>query len=72
MVSVLFEVLVQGLRLWNAKESTKYLDEVLELQKDWMKEYSKERSQRNNSKLDEIEVDLQRISKIFTQIGVNK
>ena len=66
MVSVLFEVLVQGLKLWNAKESTKYLDEVLKLQKEWLEEYAKPRAKRSNANLDHIEQQLQLISKQFT------
>lgn len=65
MVEVLFEVLVQGLKLWNTKESTKYLDEVLQLQKDWLNEYNKPRSLRSNAVLDELEQQLHLISKHF-------
>lgn len=66
MTAVLFEVLVQGLKLWNAKESTKYLDEVLKLQKEWLDEYQKPRDKRSNATLDELEQQLHIICKIFT------
>jgi hypothetical protein len=66
MVAVLFEVLVQGLKLWNAKESTKYLDEVLDLQRGWLEEYNKPRALRSNANLDHYEQQLQLISKQFT------
>lgn len=66
MIEVLFSVLLQGLKLWNTKESTKYLDEVLQLQKDWMDEYNKPRNLRSNANLDDIELRLQLISKQFT------
>jgi hypothetical protein len=66
MVEVLFSVLLQGLKLWNSKESTKYLDEVLELQKAWQDEYLKPRNLRSNSELDSIELRLELISKNFT------
>jgi hypothetical protein len=66
MVAVLFEVLVQGLKLWNQKESTKYLDEVLDLQRRWLEEYNKPRSKRSNADLDHYEQQLCLISKQFT------
>ena len=65
MVSVLFEVLAQGLKLLNSKESTKYLDEVLKLQKEWLEEYAKPRAKRSNANLDRIEQQLVLISKHF-------
>lgn len=65
MVGVLFGVLLQGLKLYNTKESTKYLDEVLELQREWQKEYNKPRSQRSNANLDDIELRLELIGKHF-------
>lgn len=66
MVEVLFAVLLQGLKLANSKESTKYLDEVMKLQKEWMEEYAKPRKDRSNANLDQYELDLVRISKLFT------
>lgn len=65
MVAVLFEVLVQGLKLWNSKESTKYLDEVMKLQKEWLDEYQKPREIRSNANLDDIEQQLHIICKQF-------
>ena len=66
MISVLFEVLSQGLKLWATKESTKYLDEVLKLQKEWLEEYEKPRAKRSNANLDHIEQQLVLISNQFT------
>lgn len=66
MIEVLFGVLLQGLKLWNTKESSKYLDEVLELQRNWLDEYQKPRAQRSNANLDSIEQQLFLISKLFT------
>lgn len=65
MIEVLFGVLLQGLKLWNTKESTKYLDEVIELQQRWLDEYNKPRSKRSNANLDDIEQRLHIISKHF-------
>jgi len=65
MTELLFGVLLQGLKLWNSKESSKYIDEVYELQKDWLNEYQKPRRLRSNANLDEYEQRLQLISKLF-------
>jgi hypothetical protein len=65
MIEVLFGVLLQGLKLWNAEESTKYLDEVYGLQKRWLEEYNKPRANRSNSNLDAIELRLHIIGKLF-------
>lgn len=65
MIEVLFGVLLQGLKLTNSKESTKYLDEVLELQQRYQDEYSKPRGSRSNANLDAIELRLELISKHF-------
>jgi hypothetical protein len=65
MIEVLFGVLLQGLKLANSKESTKYLDEVLKLQQDYLDEYNKPRALRSNANLDDIELRLQLISKLF-------
>ena len=65
MIEVLFGVLVEGLKLWNSKEATKYIDEIYQLQKDWLSEYEKPRKDRNNSELDDIEQRLHIIGKIF-------
>jgi len=65
MVEVLFGVLMQGLKLWNHKESTKYLDEVIKLQQDYLDEYNKPRHLRNNNDLDSIQLRLELISKNF-------
>ena len=65
MIEVLFGVLLQGLKLWNSKESTKYLDEVLKLQEAWLEEYNKPRDKRSNANLDDIELRLEIIGKHF-------
>lgn len=62
-------VLLQGLKLWSSKESTKYVDRVLKLQSSYLEEYNKPRSQRNNAALDEIQDELEMISKVFITMG---
>lgn len=65
MTELLLGVLVEGLKLWNTKEANKYLDEVIELEKEWLNEYNKPRKDRSNANLDDIESKLQIISKHF-------
>lgn len=65
MADLLFSVLLQGLKLWNTKESSKYIDELYELRKDWTEEYDKPRNQRSNAKLDDIESRLHLLGRIF-------
>ena len=66
MTELLFGVLLQGLKLWNTKEANKYIDEVYELQKDWLKEYGKPIGKRSDANLDHIEQQLHLLGKIFT------
>ena len=65
MTDLIFGILLQGLKLWNQKESTKYIDELYELRKDWAEEYDKPRNQRSNAKLDDIESRLHLLGRIF-------
>jgi len=69
MTELIFGVLIQGLKLWNQKESTKYLDEVYSLQKDWLNEINKPRSERDNSNLDAIQLRLDVLGKLFIASG---
>jgi hypothetical protein len=60
-------VLEQGLKLWNSKESTKYLDKVIKLRKSWYEEYNKPLDQRSDVKLDFIELQLRILCQSFIQ-----
>jgi len=64
-IGILFQVLVEGLKLWNNKEANKYLDSVLKLEQEWISEYNKDRKDRSNANLDDIEQQLRLISKHF-------
>ena len=66
MVEILFGVLLQGLKLWNTKESNKYIDEVYKLQREWLDEYNKPIGKRSDANLDHIEQQLYLVSKIFS------
>ena len=73
MVELLFGVLLEGLKLWNDKQSTKYIDELYQLQKDWISEHEKPKSLRNNNELDHIEQRLHLLGKLFiTSAGTKK
>lgn len=65
--TVIFGVLEQGLKLWNSKESTKYLDKMISLKKDWYEEYNKPLSERSDVKLDSIELQLKILCQSFVQ-----
>lgn len=67
MVSLVLGVLEQGLRLWNSHESTKYLDKLIKLKKDWYEEYNKPLDQRSDNRLDDIEFELRILAESFVQ-----
>ena len=62
-----------GLSIWDSKEKTKYLDELIELDKRWWNEYKKGRGNYSNAILDECKLELRRLSKrIFASAGVQR
>lgn len=65
MIELVFGVLIEGLKLWNAKESNKYLNEVIKLREDWLNEYNKPKASRSNADIDAIELRLGIIAKSF-------
>lgn len=68
MIKLLFGVLEQGLKLWNTKESRKYLDQMIELKRAWYEEFNK--SNPSDAVLDNIERELRIIGEAFaSQIG---
>lgn len=67
MITLLFGVLEQGLKLWNSKEGRKYLDRVIKLKKEWHEEYIKSLDVRSDDKLDGIEYELRVLSESFVQ-----
>ena len=60
-------VLKEGLKLWNDKTATKYLDRVIKLEKDYNEEMSKPKDERSDLKLDSILLELRIISQSFIQ-----
>lgn len=58
-------ILKEGLKLWASKESTKYLDQVVKLEKEYYEELNKREDERSDHKLDRILLELTIISQSF-------
>ncbi len=68
MIDSLFQALASGLSLWQSKESRKYIDKLMKLEKDYYEESNKERP--DMAILDNIDFELQLLCKAFSsQIG---
>lgn len=67
MVTLVLGILEQGLKLWNSHESTKYLDKLLKLKKEWYEEYNKPLDERSDNRLDDIEFELRILADSFIQ-----
>lgn len=65
--TLIFGVLEQSLKLWNSKESSKYLDKMIKLRKEWYEEYNKPLDDRSDVKLDNIELQLRILCESFIQ-----
>lgn len=66
-VKLILGILEQGLKLWNSKEATKYIDKMIKLKKEWYEEYNKPLGQRSDVKLDFIELQLRILCQSFIQ-----
>jgi hypothetical protein len=64
-LSLILGVLKEGLKLWNTKEGTKYLDRVIKLEKQYYEELSKPELERSQLYLDERLRELNRIAENF-------
>ena len=64
MVTLLFKVLESGLSLWKTKEARKYIDEVIELKKEWYEAY--EQIPMDIGRISRIERKLRLLSETFT------
>lgn len=67
MVNLVLGVLEQGLKLWNSHESTKYLDKLIKLKKEWHEEFQKPIENRDHNRLDDIELELRILAESFIQ-----
>ena len=66
-LSLVLGILKEGLVLWNSKESTKYLDKVIRLEREYYEEFNKGSDMRSDFKLDGILLDLEIISRNFVK-----
>lgn len=67
MFKLIMGVLEQGLKLWNNHESTKYLDKLIKLKKEWYETYDAPIETRNHDKLADIESELRILAESFIQ-----
>lgn len=68
IISSLIESLKTGLSIWDSKEKTKYLDEIIKLEGKYYEEYNKDRP--DMGLLDNITFRLQLVSSGFsTEVG---
>ena len=65
MTPLFLEVIIEGLKLWKSKEGTKYLDRMIRLQEEWNEIIGKKRAFRSNKDLDEIELEIEAITKAW-------
>lgn len=65
-------VLKEGLRLWNAKEATKYIDRVIKLEGEYFDELKKPFDQRSQLALDECLLELESIARNFVKFASEK
>jgi len=63
MTTALILALKSGLSLWESKESRKYIDKVLELEKEYYEESNKSRV--DMAKLDRIDFELRVVGEAF-------
>lgn len=71
MITELIAALKFGLSIWSSKEKTKYLDELLELERRWLNEFKKGYGSYSNASLDEFELELRLFSsRVFTAAGI--
>lgn len=67
---VIFKLLGSALSLWESKESRKYLDEKIKLEKDWYEEFNKPIGKRSDAVLDDISLQLHILcDNVATAIG---
>jgi len=64
-LTLLLGVLKEGLKLWNDRQATKYLDRVIQLEKDYYEELNKPSDERSDYRLDSVMLELRIISQYF-------
>ena len=58
-------ILKEGLKLWNNREATKYLDRVIKLEKEYYEELNKSPDERSDLRLDSVMLELRILSQSF-------
>ena len=64
-VGLIFGILEQGLTLWNSKEKSKYVDQLIKLKLRWHEEYNKPENIRSDIAMDSIELHLSVLCRSF-------
>lgn len=62
-------ILKEGLKLWNTKESTKYIDQLIKLEREYFDELKKHESNRSQLYLDERLLDIKTIGENFVKFA---
>jgi hypothetical protein len=62
---LLFEVLGAALKIWQHKESRKYLDKYMKLKRDYYEEANKDPAFRSDAELDRLEFELRLLGTAF-------
>lgn len=71
-LALILGVLKEGLKLWNVKEASKYLDKVIKLEKEYYEELSRHEDERSQLYLDERMRELKTIAKAFVSYSGGK
>ena len=66
-LELILGVLKEGLTLWNSKESSKYIDKVIKLEKEYYEELSKPEDERSQLTLDQCLLDISIIAENFVK-----
>ncbi len=66
-LSLTLGILKEGLKLWNNKEATKYIDRVIRLEKAYNDEMAKPIDERSDLYIDDILLQLRVLSQSFIQ-----
>jgi hypothetical protein len=64
-LSLTLGLLKEGLKLWNNKEATKYIDRVIKLEKAYHEEMAKSIDERSDLRIDDILLQLRVLSQSF-------
>jgi hypothetical protein len=71
-LELILGVLKEGLKLWNAKEGSKYLDRVIKLEKEYYEELSQPEPKRSQFYLDKRMRELNSIAENFIKYRTEK